>query len=94
MIDAFAAAGCDVQVGPRLPQLFGGAGIGAPDGTDVAGRLEPLVDGPEMLVAVYKGLLPTAIGRGITTEERSAALLSHLATTSRGFPTRPCCGRC
>ena len=44
VIDAFAAAGCDVHVGARLPELFARAGIGAPDGTDVSGRLEPLVD--------------------------------------------------
>ena len=86
VIDAFAAAGCDVHVGARLPELFARAGIGAPDGTDVSGRLEPLVDAQRMLVAVYKGLLPTAIGRGITTEERSAALLSDLADDVARFP--------
>jgi hypothetical protein len=66
--------------------LFARAGIGAPDGTDVSGRLEPFVDAQRMLVAVYKGLLPTAIGRGITTEERSAALLSDLADDVARFP--------
>ena len=86
VIDAFAAAGCDVHVGARLPELFARAGIGAPDGTDVSGRLEPLVDAHRMLVSVYKGLLPTAIGRGITTEERSAALLSGLADDVERFP--------
>jgi len=34
--DAFIAAGADVHVGARLPELFRRAGIGAPDGTDVA----------------------------------------------------------
>jgi len=77
--EAFGAAGCDVHVGARLPELFARAGIGAPDGTDVAGRLESLADAHRMLVAVYNGLLPNAIARGITTEERSAALLSGLA---------------
>jgi SAM-dependent methyltransferase len=79
VIDAFSAAGCDVHVGARLPELFARAGIGAPDGTDVSGRLEPLGDAHRMLVTVYRGLLPTAIGRGITTEERSAALLADVA---------------
>src|SRR5690349_23429733 len=37
---AFHAVGADVYVGARLPQLFLEAGIGYPDGTDVAGRSE------------------------------------------------------
>jgi SAM-dependent methyltransferase len=86
VIDAFSAAGCDVHVGARLPELFARAGIGAPDGTDVSGWLEALVDAQKMLVAVYNGLLPTAIGRGITTEERPAVLLSDLADDVARFP--------
>ena len=42
VIASFTAAGCDVHAGARLPQLFAQAGIGHPDGTDVAGRIEPL----------------------------------------------------
>jgi ubiquinone/menaquinone biosynthesis C-methylase UbiE len=79
VVDAFSAAGCDVNAGARLPELFARAGIGTPDGTDVAGRLEPLTDARRMFVAVYNSLLATAIARGITTEERSAALLVQLA---------------
>ena len=36
VIASFTAAGCDVHAGARLPQLFTQAGIGTPDGTDVA----------------------------------------------------------
>jgi SAM-dependent methyltransferase len=88
-IAAFSAAGCDVHVGARLPELFARAGIGAPDGTDVAGRLEPLADAQRMLVGVYKSLLPTALARGITTEERAAAWLSDIARDAERFPDRP-----
>ena len=49
VVEAFSAAGCDVQIGARLPELFAQAGIGAPDGTDVSGRLEPLADAQPML---------------------------------------------
>ena len=43
---AFGAAGADVSRRARLPQLFAQAGVGTPDGTDVAGRIEPLGDRP------------------------------------------------
>jgi ubiquinone/menaquinone biosynthesis C-methylase UbiE len=33
VVAAFTAAGCDVHVGARLPELFARAGIGSPDGT-------------------------------------------------------------
>jgi 2-polyprenyl-3-methyl-5-hydroxy-6-metoxy-1,4-benzoquinol methylase len=88
VIAAFSAAGCDVHVGARLPELFARAGIGAPDGTDVAGRLEPLVDAQRMLVGVYKGLLPTALAHGITSEERATAWLSAIARDAEHFPDR------
>jgi SAM-dependent methyltransferase len=85
---AFSAAGCDVRVGVRLPELFVQAGIGAPDGTDVSGRLEALVDARGMLVSVYESLLPTALAQGVTTERRAAAWLSELAHDVERFPDR------
>jgi len=42
---AFTAAGCDVHAGTQLAQLFVRARVGNPDGTDVAGRIEPLASG-------------------------------------------------
>jgi SAM-dependent methyltransferase len=86
---AFAAAGCDVHVGARLPELFAQAGIGAPDGTDVAGRLEPFADAQTMLTRVYAGVLRAAIAYGITTEERAAAWRSQIARDAERFPDRP-----
>lgn len=89
VVGAFTAAGCDVRVGARLPQLFAQAGIGTPDGTDVAGRLEPLADAQRMFTAVLRSVLPTAIAHGITTEHRASASLSEIAHDAQRFPDRP-----
>ena len=86
VVEAFSAAGCDVQIGARLPELFAHAGIGAPDGTDVSGRLEPLAEAQPMLTAVYRSLLSTAIAHGITTEQRAAATLSEVGRRRRALP--------
>ena len=89
LVEAFSAAGCDVQIGARLPELFAQAGIGAPDGTDVSGRLEPLADAQQVFTAVYRSILPTAIAHGITSEQRAAATLSEVALDIERFAARP-----
>jgi SAM-dependent methyltransferase len=76
---AFEGAGCDIRAGHHLPLLFAEAGIGAPDGTDVAGRLEPFAAASAMFGGVYRSVLPGALALGLTTEERSAAWFSELA---------------
>jgi SAM-dependent methyltransferase len=76
---AFTGAGCDIHIGHRLPVLFADAGVGAPDGTDVAGRIEPLATTSAMLAAVYRSLLPVAQSLGLTTEQRAAAWFAQLA---------------
>jgi SAM-dependent methyltransferase len=86
---AFEARGADVEVGAHLPQLFAGAGIGAPDGTDVAGRLETLADGSRFFLAVHQGVAATAIADGITTEEDAAALRAAIARDAERHPDRP-----
>jgi SAM-dependent methyltransferase len=86
---AFAAAGCDVNVGSRLPALFAEAGIGAPDGTDVAGLLEPLARVQAFFAGVHDAVLPTAVAHGITTAERGAAWRAALAADAERFPDRP-----
>jgi SAM-dependent methyltransferase len=88
LTEAFTAAGCDVQIGARLPELFTEAGIGAPDGTDVSGHLESLADAHRMFKAAYTSVLPTATAHGITTERRAAATLSELAHDAERFPSR------
>jgi SAM-dependent methyltransferase len=89
IIDAFAAGGCDVHVGTRLPDLFAQAGIGAPTGTDVSGRLEPLAETHQMLTAVYTSILPAAVARGITTEVQAATMLANFTRDAERFPERP-----
>jgi len=89
IIGAFHAAGADVHVGARLPQLFLEAGIGYPDGTDVAGRLEPLATGSALLERTFRSVLPTAVAHGITTEADAAASLASAdrdATRHAGCP--------
>lgn len=76
---AFAGAGCDIHIGHRLPVLFAEAGLAAPDGTDVAGRLEPLATAGAMLAAVYRSVLPRALSLGLTTEQRSERWFAELA---------------
>lgn len=68
-LGAFTAAGRDLHLGQRLPTLFTEAGVGAPDGTDVAGRLELMGAGGEMAIAVFRSLLPAAVAFGLTTHE-------------------------
>jgi SAM-dependent methyltransferase len=89
VVDAFSAAGCDVHVGARLPALFAHAGIGAPDGTDVAGRLERLAEARWLFTGVYSGILSTAIAHGVTSQRRAAAWLSEFARDVERFPDRP-----
>ena len=89
VLPAFAAAGCDVHVGTRLPELFARAGIGAPDGTDVAGRLEPLADAQGLFTGVYSGVLATAIAHGLTTQERAARVAHRVRARRRAPPRAP-----
>ena len=88
-VAAFERAGCDVHVGRRLPQLFAQAGIGVPDGTDVAGLLEPLSSARRMVTAVHAGLLDTALRHGVTTPERTAAWTAELAADVERHPEAP-----
>lgn len=73
---AFTAAGCDVNAGARLAQLFARAGAGDPDGTDVAGRIEPLASGRTLLEGTFRSALPTALTYGITTNADAEAVLA------------------
>ena len=85
---AFGAAGADVTTGARLPQLFAQAGVGTPDGTDVAGRIEPLATGRILIEGVLRSLLPTALAHGVTTEADAAAMLSLIDRDVTRFPDR------
>ena len=88
-VAAFEYAGCDVHVGRRLPQLFAQAAVGPPDGTDVAGLLEPFSAAQRMITGVHAGLLDTALRHGVTTPERSAAWSDALAADVARHPEAP-----
>jgi SAM-dependent methyltransferase len=86
---AFGAAGCDVHVGTRLPELFVQAGVGAPCGTDVAGRVDPLAAARTMFESVYRSLLPVALAHGITTAEEAETTLTALSQDAARHAGRP-----
>jgi SAM-dependent methyltransferase len=86
---AFAAVGCDMQAGARLPQLFAEAGVGPPDGTDVAGRMEPLAVGRTYLERTFRSVLPGGVAHGITTDAAASAVLAEFGRDCTRFPDRP-----
>ena len=89
IIGSFGVSGADVSAGTRLAQLFEQAGIGAPGGTDVSGRIEPLGTGHRMLASVFRSLLPVALAQGVTTKDAAAATLAALDTDATRFADRP-----
>ena len=91
---AFTAAGCEVRSGVLLPRWFLDAGIGSPDGTDVAGRLDRLADAARMFEAVARSLVPVAVRHGLITEPRATILLERLQTDALADPSGRPCGRC
>jgi len=64
----FREAGRDVRVGLRLPALHVEVGIGPPDGMETAARCAPLAELAWIYEAVYRSMLPAAVGSGLTTE--------------------------
>jgi len=83
VLGAFSGAGLDIAVGSRLPLLFADAGLGGPDGTDVAGRLDPLREAGGMFAAVFRSLLPAAQSLGLTTAEDAERWLEAFAGDMR-----------
>jgi SAM-dependent methyltransferase len=88
-LGAFTAAGRDIRLGHRLPGLFTQAGIGAPDGTEVTGRMEPMRAAGAMLAATYRSVAPAAVAAGLVTESQRDAWLSDVerATAENGDHT-------
>jgi SAM-dependent methyltransferase len=83
VLGAFTGAGRDIHTGHSLPLLLARAGLGAPDGTDVAGRLEPLRTAGAMLAAVHRSLLPAAVAMGLTTSEAAERWLQEFTRDVR-----------
>ncbi|BCY11988.1 trans-aconitate 2-methyltransferase [Actinoplanes sp. L3-i22] len=88
VVAAFGAAGCDVRAGSRLPYLMAEAGIGAPDGTDVAGRLVPAAAGTPILESVYLSLLPVAYAKGLITPPDAEKAIDTLRRETAANPDR------
>ncbi|WP_328460881.1 methyltransferase domain-containing protein [Actinoplanes sp. NBC_00393] len=88
-LGTFTAAGRDIRLGHRLPHLFAEAGLGAPDGIEVTGRMEPLRAAGGMLAATYRSVAPAAVSLGIVTEPERDAWLSGMerAMTEHGDHT-------
>lgn len=84
--DAFAVAGADSSIGSRLPLLFESAGMGQPDGTDVAGRLEPLATGHVIMSSTARSLLPVAVAGGVITAEAAGEVFAELDRAVRVHP--------
>lgn len=82
--NAFTAAGCEIRAGVLLPQWFHDAGIGAPDGTDVAGRLDRLADAARMFEAVARSLVPVAVRHVSLAKVMGPDVCQGDGTTSRG----------
>ena len=78
-LGAFALAGRDIRIGLRLPSFFASAGVGAPDGTDVTGRLDTLGAGAAMVTAVYRSLLPAATSYGLISGDDGERWLTEFA---------------
>jgi trans-aconitate methyltransferase len=73
------AASRNPHLGHHLPLLLEDSGVGAPDGTDVAGLLSPLSSLGRELAGVYRAMLPTAVSFGVTTEACADHWLDQLA---------------
>ncbi|MEV6347633.1 methyltransferase domain-containing protein [Actinoplanes sp. NPDC051851] len=89
MTRIFEGIGCDVRVGTRLPALFAEAGIGTPDGTEIAGMVATLGPARMMLEAVVRGALPAAVARGVVEPEGAERVLARLAQEAAEHPDRP-----
>jgi SAM-dependent methyltransferase len=88
LMDAFAAAGCDINIGLRLPDLFRSNGLGEPDGGDLGCRVDPLAVGASMLERTCRSVLPGAMARGLVTAERADEVLDDLRRAADERPDR------
>jgi ubiquinone/menaquinone biosynthesis C-methylase UbiE len=78
----FEKTGRDARFGQKLPLHFAAAGLGEPDGTDVAGLLLPLAEIGVMFQAVYQSIRPVGLRLGLTTEADGQAFLAEIANVT------------
>jgi hypothetical protein len=69
--EVWEKVGREPRTGIKLPGYFIKAGVGAPDGTDVAGDSPTHAESAAMGAAVYRSHLPLALKFGITSVKRS-----------------------
>ena len=93
MTDTLSAAGADVRLGARLPELFAQAGTGAPDGTDVAGRVETVASGGWMIEGTYRSLSPRRWRTGSRPRRSPARCSPKLRATPSSTRTARCSSR-
>lgn len=80
----FDRAGRDTRIGYKMPVHFADAGIGSPDGTDVASMIQPLAEAGGMFQAVYRSVLPHALQMGLTTEANSQTFFADIHQAATG----------
>jgi ubiquinone/menaquinone biosynthesis C-methylase UbiE len=85
MYGVYVQAGRDVQIGHKLPHHFVAAGLGQPDGTDVAGVLSSLEDLSSMYQSVYQSLLPRALELGLTTPKQAEEFYNTMNSLPRRY---------
>jgi ubiquinone/menaquinone biosynthesis C-methylase UbiE len=83
MFGVFDGAGRDPRIGLKLPLYFAAAGLGEPDGTDVAGQLRPLAEIGGLFQAVYESMQPAGLRLGLTTETAGQAFIAEIAEAIR-----------
>lgn len=79
----FDRAGRDPGIGMKLPLHFTAAGLGEPDGTDVAGYLRPLAEFGGLYQGVYQSLQPAGLRLGLTTEAAGQAFVAEITEAIR-----------
>jgi hypothetical protein len=79
----FEKAGRDPWIGRKPLLHFAAAGVGEPDGTDVAGLLRPLAEVGGMFQAVYQSVRPAGLRLGLTIEADGQAFLAEIANAVR-----------
>ena len=83
MYGVFDKAGRDPRIGLKMPLHFAAAGLGEPDGTDVAGQLRPLAEIGGLFQAVYRSMHPAGLRFGLTTEAAGQAFVAEITEAIR-----------
>jgi SAM-dependent methyltransferase len=83
MYGVFDKAGRDPRIGPKMPLHFAAAGLGEPDGTDVAGQLRPLAEIGGLFQGVYQSMHPAGLRFGLTTEAAGQAFVAEITEATR-----------